>query len=151
MENFLEQFKNLIAKITLRKERFMGLETNTIEIYITPSFKIIRIETKPERLRNSVGLEEKDRLDTHKLKLWADENGYEVTFIAHLPKLKRHLLQIFGDVLQNDDTLSESLSRKKIEIIIKEEELPDSIKEWAKNNPEKFLQNLQRIRDILND
>lgn len=151
MENFLDQFKNLIAKITLRKERFMGLETNKIEIYITPSLKIIRIETKPERLRGSVGLEEKDKLDTQKLKLWADENGYDVTFIAHLPKLKRHLLQIFGDVLQNDDTLSESLSRKRIEVIIKEEELPDSIKEWAKHNPEKFLQNLQRIRDILKD
>jgi hypothetical protein len=150
-EDYLDKLKKLIGKITLTKEKFLGLQLDKIEIYITPSLKIIRINTKPEKLRGSVGLSEKSTLDTQKLKEWADEHGYQVSFVAQLPKLKRHLFNIFGDVLQTDDTLSESYGKRKIEIIIKEEELPESIKEWAYNNPEKFLQNLQRIRDILKD
>jgi hypothetical protein len=147
--DYIDQFKHLIAKITLIKERFLGLQLDKIEIYITPSLKIFRINTKPEKLRDSVGLNVNSKLDTEKLREWAIENGYQISFVAQLPRLKRHLFSVFGDVLQTDDTLSESYGRKRIEIIIKEEELPENIKEWAYNNPEKFIQNLQRIRDLL--
>lgn len=151
MNSFLDQVKHLIAKITLTKERFMGMRINKIEIYIAPSLKIIHIETKPEGLIDSIGLEKKSKLDLEKLKLWAQEHDYDVTFEAQYPRLKRHLFSIFGDVMKTDDTLSESLRKRTIQIIINEEELPDSIREWAYNNPEKFLQNIQRIRDILKD
>jgi len=59
-------------------------------------------------------------------------------------------LQSFGNVL------IESVSDKKekeLNIIVLEEleksQLPDYVKDWAKDNPEKFMKNIKYIQELL--
>jgi len=42
---------------------------------------------------------------------------------------------------------------KELNVIVMEElnksKLPDSIKEWAKDNPEKFIKNIRHVQNLL--
>ena len=48
---------------------------------------------------------------------------------------------------------SKGKKERELNVIIMEElkksKLPDSIKEWAKDNPEKFIKNIRHVQNIL--
>ena len=126
-----------------------GLDSNDIILIVSPSLKIFEIVSRPKRLVDTFPFQKDRELDPRDLSEWAESNGYTITFQSRVPSLTRRLYQSFGDVMV------ESVSRKKKEVklvVLEELEksgLPDSIKEWAKNNPEKFIQNIQTIQDML--
>lgn len=149
MDGVIEYIKTLLGSITLTKSRFMGLKTNKIIIYVTPSLKVFRVYSKPESLLDVIPLTEGTYLNLNHLKKWAELNEYEISFFANIPKLKRSFFSAFGDVMQTDDHLTESEERK-LKVIIDEDKLPDNIKKWAQENPEIFKESIERIKKLIN-
>jgi len=150
MDNMANILTKLLGKIFLKKPTFFGLDEQKIAILVSPSMKVFGIVTKPNRLADKFPFEEQKFLNTKDLKNWAKDNDFEITFSATAPRMKRALVAEFGDALVE----SESRSREKeLSIVVMEEleksQLPDSIKEWAKDNPEKFIENLKHVQNIL--
>jgi hypothetical protein len=89
-------------------------------------------------------------LDFVTLKSWASQNEYEITFAAETPKLKRTFYSQLGDVMveshdKNSDTYISLYNE------LENSNLPQSIKEWAKNNPEKFMKNMDEVKKLLGE
>jgi len=144
-----ELIKNLLGRIKLTKPTMFGLDSNDIVLIVSPSLKIFEVVSRPKKLVDTFPFQKDRELDTVALAQWAEENGYTITFQSRVPSLTRKLYQNFGDVMV------ESVSRKpkEVKLVVLEEleksGLPDSIKEWAKNNPEKFIENIQTIQEML--
>lgn len=148
MDNFNELISKLLGKINLTKPKFFGLDSQDIIIVISPSFKIYGLKSKPPKLLDTFPFKKGMILNPKQLMDWVGENDYEVTFESQVPSIKRKLFQFFGD------TIVESESREKtMKILVMEEleksQLPDSIKRWAKDNPEKFIKNIEIIQEML--
>ena len=126
-----------------------GLDSNQIVLVVSPSLKVFEIFSSPQKLVDKFPFQKDRYLDTEDLRKWADENGYTITFQSKVPSLTRKLFISFGDVMV------ESVSRpeKQLKLVVLEEleksELPESIKKWAKDNPEKFIENIQTIQEML--
>ena len=63
--------------------------------------------------------------------------------------MARRMMTVFGE-----NVVEEARGkRRELKFIVMEEleksALPDHIKEWAKQNPEKFVQNLKTIQEML--
>ena len=88
------------------------------------------------------------KLDIDRLKVWSEENGYEITFATPLPKLKALFYNAFGDVV-----VTESVNRDdELSILIEEvkkSDLPDTLKKWVIENPEKFKDNIEEVKKLL--
>jgi hypothetical protein len=84
------------------------------------------------------------------LKQWSDENDFTISFSAESPKFRRELLIAFGDVMVESRDKS---TERELSIVVMEElnksKLPDSIKNWAKQNPEKFIDNIKHVQNLL--
>lgn len=150
MDNMANILSKLLGKIFLKKPTFFGLDEQKITLLVSPSMKVFGIFTKPERLSSKFPFEEQKFLNTKELRNWAKDNDFEITFSASAPRMKQALLGQFGDVMVE----SESRNREKeLSVVVMEEldksHLPDSIKEWAKDNPEKFIKNLEHVQNIL--
>lgn len=150
MDNMANILSKLLGKIFLKKPTFFGLDEQKITLLVSPSMKVFGIFTKPERLSSKFPFEEQKFLNTKELRNWAKDNDFEITFSASAPRMKQALLSQFGDVMVE----SESRNREKeLSVVVMEEldksHLPDSIKEWAKDNPEKFIKNLEHVQNIL--
>jgi hypothetical protein len=150
MDDIKNIIKNLLGKIFLTKPVMLGLDEYKITLVVSPSMKIFAIDSRPEKLKNKLPFQEMTFLNTKDLNKWAKENGYEITFSTNSQSLARKLLQSFGNVL------IESVSDKKekeLNIIVLEEleksQLPDYVKDWAKDNPEKFMKNIKYIQELL--
>ena len=146
MKNILNE---LLGKIFLKKPTFFGLDEQKIVIIVSPSLKIFGIYSKPERLTNKFPFEIKRFLNVDELVSWAKENDFEITYSAQSPRMKRVLMRLFGT-----DVMVESKKKeKRMDVIVLEEleksKLPESIKEWARNNPQKFIENLQHVQNLL--
>ena len=63
-------------------------------------------------------------------------------------QLKRKLYGAFGDVMVESESQEKSM---KIVMMVEVEksQLPESVKKWAKDNPEKFIQNIETIQEML--
>lgn len=150
MGNVTDILNKLLGKIFLKKPVFFGLDEQKITLIISPSMKIFGIYASPERLANKFPFEEKTFLNTKELISWSKDNGFEVTFSADTPRLKQALFSKLGDVMVES---VEKNKEKELSVIVLEElnnsKLPDSIKEWANQNPEKFIQNLKHVQNIL--
>jgi hypothetical protein len=140
----------LLGKIYLTKRKLLGLQQERITIVVSPSLRIFEIKTKPKSLKENIPFQEKKFISLDHLKTWATENGYTIAFFAETPKLKRLLYNELGDLItESDDEID---SQDNYIVILKEVDestLPDSVKIWAKENPEKMMENLQRIRKLL--
>ena len=140
----------LLGKIFLKKSVFFGLDEQKITLLVSPSLKIFGIYTSPDRLMSKFPFEEKKFLNTKDLINWSKDNNFEITFSASNPKIRRKLLSHLGDVMVESNNRNKE---KELSIIVLEEldksKLPDSIKEWAKNNPQKFIDNLTHVQNIL--
>lgn len=144
-----ELISKLLGKIKLTKPTMFGLDSNDIILVVSPSLKVYEIFSSPKKLVDSFPFQKDRMLDPKELSQWANLNGYTISFQSKVPSLTRKLYQYFGDVMV------ESVSRRprELKLVVLEEleksGLPDSIKEWAKNNPEKFIENIQTIQEML--
>jgi len=127
-----------------------GLNEYKITLVVSPSMKIFAIDSRPEKLKNNLPFEEMTFLNTGDLSQWAEENDYEITFSTNSKSLARKLFQSFGNVLV--ESVSEK-KEKELNVIVLEElersTLPESVKTWAKDNPEKFMKNIKYIQELL--
>jgi len=127
----------------------LGLDENKIVIVVSPSLKIYVISTYPKRLEQKLPFHTNEFLNLDSLKKWADDNGYKVTHQATTPKLSRKLLTYFGEPVVEGD-ISRNQSEKQIVLEqLQNSHLPKSIQEWAQQNPEKFIENIKLIQEML--
>jgi hypothetical protein len=147
--NFEEFITKLLGKVIFRKESFFGLDVQKMVIIVTPSYKIASVISSPKKWSERYPQKRQDILDPEIAKQWAKDNGFEITFVAPTPQLKSRLHNSFGDVMVAD-VVAES---KKVKVNVNEEivnsGLPDFVKDWAKDNPEKFMENIKRIKELL--
>jgi len=145
--------KSLLGKIFLTKTSFFGLDKQRVVLFVSPSMKLYKIISSPQSLKNKVPFEENKIISTEQIKQWAENNNFQISFDATIPNLRNRLFTEFGDVIVEND--EEKRSHKGgIDLIMTEVQnsnLPDSIKEWAKDNPEKFKQNIDRVQRLLRD
>jgi len=139
----------LLGKIFLKKPSFFGLDEQKITILVSPSLKIFGIYSKPERLTNKFPFEIKRFLNVDELISWAKENDFKISYSAQSPRMKKVLIRLFGA----DVMVEAKKKEKQLNVIVLEEleksKLPESIKEWARNNPQKFIENLQHVQNLL--
>ena len=131
----------LLGRVNLNKSTFFGLENKKIVIFVTPSLKIASVVANPKKLLRNFPLNKNGVLDFETLKSWAEENSFEITFTAPTPNLKRLLSSKLGDVMVE----SKEDKKKEVNLSI----LPESVQKWAKENPEKFSENIERIKRLL--
>jgi len=153
MESIQKIMKSLLGKIFLTKTSFFGLDKQRVVLFVSPSMKLYKIISSPQSLKNKVPFEENKIISTEQIKQWAENNNFQISFDATIPNLRNRLFTEFGDVIVEND--EEKRSHKGgIDLIMTEVQnsnLPDSIKEWAKDNPEKFKQNIDRVQRLLRD
>lgn len=140
---------NLLGRIFLKKPTFFGLDEQKITLLVSPSLKVFGIFAKPERLTNKFPFETKRFLNANELIEWAEENDFQITYSAQSPRMKRVLTRTFG----TDVMVESEKKEKQLNVIVLEEleksHLPESMKEWARNNPQKFIENLQHVQNLL--
>jgi len=153
MESIQKIMKSLLGKIFLTKTSFVGVDKQRVVLFVSPSMKLYKIISSPQSLKNKVPFEENKIISTEQIKQWAENNNFQISFDATIPNLRNRLFTEFGDVIVEND--EEKRSHKGgIDLIMTEVQnsnLPDSIKEWAKDNPEKFKQNIDRVQRLLRD
>lgn len=147
--SMVDMINRLLGKIFLKKPVFFGMDEHKITLLVSPSMKIYGIYTSPDRLLKKFPFDEKKFLNLKDLKLWAENNEFSITFSAETPKLRRDLLMSLGDVMVE----SKGSKERELSVVVMEElkksKLPESIKEWAKENPEKFIRNIRHVQNIL--
>jgi hypothetical protein len=149
MSDIRKIIADLLGKIFLTKKTMFGLDEQQIVLIISPSLKIFDITSRPQKLISKFPFEKNRILVTDELKKWAKDNGYNISFTSTVPSLNRRMMREFGDVM-----VEEVLSKEKeLHILVLEEleksDLPETIKKWAKENPEKFVQNLRDVEKLL--
>jgi hypothetical protein len=149
MSDIRKLIADLLGKIFLTKKTMFGLDEQQIVLIISPSLKIFDITSRPQKLVSKFPFEKNRILVTDELKKWAKDNGYNISFTSTVPSLNRRMMREFGDVM-----VEEVLSKEKeLHILVLEEleksDLPETIKKWAKENPEKFVQNLRDVEKLL--
>jgi len=146
-ENFITK---LLGKIFLTKKVFFGFDEQKIAIIVTPTLKIAYITSSPSKLLNTFPLDKGDTLIKDIVVDWSEENDFDITFAATTPQLKLKLYQFFGDVLvENQINESEKDKHDELILFLNNSQIPESIKEWAKDNPEKFIKNIEEIKKLL--
>jgi hypothetical protein len=149
MSDIRKIIADLLGKIFLTKKTMFGLDEQQIVLIISPSLKIFDITSRPQKLVSKFPFEKNRILVTDELKKWAKDNGYNISFTSTVPSLNRRMMREFGDVM-----VEEVLGKEKeLHILVLEEleksDLPETIKKWAKENPEKFVQNLRDVEKLL--
>ena len=145
----VNMINRLLGKIFLKKPVFFGIDEHKITLLVSPSMKIYGIYTSPERLLKKFPFEERKFLNLNNLKNWAEDNEFSISFTAETTKRKRDLLMSLGDVMVE----SKGNKEKELSVIVMDElkksKLPESIKDWAKENPEKFIRNIRHVQNML--
>ena len=62
--------------------------------------------------------------------------------------IKKKVIRSFGDVMVESESQEKSMKIVMMEEVEKSH-LPESVKKWAKDNPEKFIQNIETIQEML--
>jgi hypothetical protein len=149
MNDIRKAIEGLLGKIFLTKKVMFGLDENKIVIIVSPSLKIFELVARPAKALNNFPFEKNRYMESDRLKSWAQENGYEITFTSTIPTLNRRLMREFGDVMVEEV----HSGKKELKVMVLEEleksSLPESIKNWAKDNPEKFIQNIEEVQKLL--
>lgn len=149
MSDIKKIISDLLGKIFLTRKTMFGLDEQQIVLIVSPSLKIFDINARPRRLLNKFPFEKNKILVSDELLKWANENGYNISFTSTVPSLNRRMMREFGDVM-----VEEALSKEKeLHILVLEEleksDLPETIKKWAEENPEKFIQNIKDVQKLL--
>lgn len=151
-KSYFEEFiTKLMGKVYLTKKTFFGLDEQKIAIIVTPTMKIAAIVSSPKKWAAKFPQNKKDILDSNTVLNFANEHGFDITFVAPTPKLKNKLFTMFGDVMAVEN-ISESKTRNEYDMVLEElkkSSLPESVKQWAIDNPEKFIQNIEEVKKLL--
>ena len=147
--NYEEFITKLLGKVILTKETFFGLDVQKIVIIVTPSFKIAAVVSNSKKLLGKFPQKKQDILNPEEVISWANENGFDITFVAPTPQLKSRLHTSFGDVMVSDVVSENKVRKMTVKEEIESSGLPDFVKEWAKDNPERFFENINRIKRLL--
>jgi len=142
----------LLGRIFLTKQVFFGMDEQKIAIIITPTLKIVSVVASPSKLVDKFPQKRQQFLNGDELIRWADDNGFEITFAAATPQLKHKLFNMLGDVMVSNE-INESIGKDKVKIVLQElkkSSLPESVKQWAIDNPEKFIKNIEQVKNLLN-
>lgn len=138
----------LMGRIFLTKKVFFGFDEQKIAVIITPTLKIASILAFPKKQLSKFPFESNQTLDSARLKNWAEENGYEITFSTPLPRLKLKLRNEFGDVMVTESVNKDNVINTLLKEV-KKSNLPDYVKQWVIDNPEKFKKNIEEIKKLL--
>jgi len=139
----------LLGKIYLTKKVFFGFDEKKIAIVVTPSLRVAAVVSSPSKLVNDFPIKRGDEFNKDIIINYAEKNGYDISFSAPTPQLKMKLYNMFGDVLVENKLNENKESNISFEQNINDSLLPESIKKWALDNPEKFLNNLKNIKNLL--
>jgi hypothetical protein len=149
MDKMKDILNELLGKIFLKKPIFFGIDEQKIVLVVSPTLKIFSIYSNSSRLIKKFPFEVKRFLNVEELKNWANENNFEISYSSQSPKMNKILSRLFGTDLMVESKKKE----KRLDVVVLEEleksDLPDSIKEWAKNNPKKFIENLKHVQNLL--
>ena len=151
-KSYAEEFiTKMLGRVILTKKVFFGFDEQKIVIFVTPSLKIASIVSSPSKLINKFPLDKGDLMNGELIKRWSEDNGFEISFISQMPQLKILLYKTFGDVMV-DNSVNESKEVDEHQIVlneVKKSSLPESIKQWVIDNPEKFIKNIEEIKNLL--
>ena len=146
---FEEFITKLLGRVILTKKVFFGFDEQKIVVFVTPSLKVASVVTSPKKLKYDFPLKKGDTIQGDDLKFWAEDNEFELTFMAPTPPLKLKLYNMFGEVMV-EGKINESVEDNNYMIKkVKESFLPESIKEWIQKNPEKFIESINNIKRLL--
>tara|TARA_B110000503_G_C7155821_1_gene417273 strand:+ start:2031 stop:2498 length:468 start_codon:yes stop_codon:yes gene_type:complete len=139
----------LLGRIKLTKPTLFGLDSNDIVLIVSPSLKIYGVDSRPKKLLDTFPFQKDRLLNSKELIKWAKENGYKITFQTDIPAIRRKLYSSFGDVMVE----SVNDGERELTILVMGEldksSLPNTVKKWAKDNPEKFISNIRTIQEML--
>lgn len=147
-ENFINKF---LGQVILTKKVFFGFDEQKIVIFITPTLKIASVVASPSKLIEKFPLKKNESMIPETVIEWSEKNGFEISFIAPTPQFKLMLINMFGDVMI-DNIVAESAEKEKhLSVLeeVKKSSLPESIKKWVIDNPEKFIRNIEEIKKLL--
>lgn len=151
-KSYFEEFiTKLLGKVYLTKKSFFGLDEQKIAIIVTPSMKIAAVVSSPKKWSSRFPQGRQDILDSNKVVDFANEHAFDITFVAPTPQLKAKLYNMFGDVM-SEENITESKSHNEYDVVLEElkkSSLPESVKQWAIDNPEKFIQNIEEVKKLL--
>ena len=151
-KSYFEEFiTKLLGKVYLTKKSFFGLDEQKIAIIVTPTMKIAAVVSSPKKWASRFPQSRQETLNSSTVIDFANEHGFDITFVAPTPQLKGRLYGMFGDVMA-EENISESKSRNEYEIVleeVKKSSLPESVKNWVIDNPEKFIKNIEEIKKLL--
>ena len=151
-KSYFEEFiTKLLGKVFLTKKTFFGMDEQKIAIIVTPTMKIAAVVSSPKKWVSKFPQKRQDILNTDTVIDFANEHGFDITFVAPTPQLRSKLYSMFGDVMK-EENISESKKRDDYKVVLEElnkSSLPESIKQWAKDNPEKFIQNIEEVKKLL--
>lgn len=151
-KSYFEEFiTKLLGKVFLTKKTFFGMDKQKIAIIVTPTMKIAAVVSSPKKWVSKFPQKRQDILNTDTVIDFANEYGFDITFVAPTPQLRSKLYSMFGDVMR-EENISESTNTNDYKVVLDElnkSSLPESIKNWAKDNPEKFIQNIEEVKKLL--
>lgn len=151
-KSYAEEFINkMLGKVILTKKVFFGFDEQKLVIFVTHTLKIASIVSSPSKLVSRFPLVKGDILDGGTVKRWVEDNDFDITFTAQNSQLKLSLYNIFGDVML-DTQVNESKQVKEHETVleqVKKSSLPESVKKWVIDNPEKFIKNIEEVKKLL--
>ena len=135
MTNVVDLINRLLGKIFLSKPIFFGMDNQKITLLVGPTMKVYGVYSSPDRLIKKFPFKKQQLLRPKELKQWSEDNDFTISFSAESPKLRRELLFAFGDVMVESRGKS---TEKELSVVVMEElnksKLPDTIKDWAKQN-----------------
>jgi len=152
MKDLINTLRELLSKITLDRSILFGLSSQEIVIYITPTLQIFKVVCDPKSLRKTFPFEEGKPLNLSLLKDYIDSNKWNISIHAKSPQLRRKMLDHFEDEVINESYQKTTDIEVTLRVIeqVEKSSIPESIKKWARNNPEKFLENLKDVEKIIN-
>jgi hypothetical protein len=103
---------NFIAKIRLEKRVFFGVKK--ITLLVTPSFKIINIESD---FKNNLPFNRGNVLDIELFTKWVIKNHYNFSFTTKNLKLKRDLYFYFDILIIKSEVTKKNLLTRFISLI----------------------------------
>lgn len=151
-KSYAEEFiTKMLGRIILTKKVFFGFDEQKLVIFVTPSLKIASIVASPSKLINKFPLVKGAVLNGDSVIKWSEENDFNITFTSQNSQLKMSLYNIFGDVM-SDNQVNESKQVANRDIVleqVRKSYLPESVKKWVTDNPEKFIQNIKEVKKLL--
>ena len=152
-KSYFEEFiTKLLGRVFLTKKNFFWIgRGKKIAIIVTPSMKIASVVSSPKKWVSRFPQKRQDILNSNTVLDFANENGFDITFIAPTPQLSAKLYTMFGDIM-DEKNINESNTKYNYSTLFEElqkSSLPESIKQWAKDNPEKFIKNIESVKNLL--